>query len=304
MRSTAESLESARELLTRAALSLAFMEAARLQPMTTKVQRSAMEKADQLPSADHISRWVCVDTGAWLMLDEPYQHVDRPEYQARRNDWAIEHGLKLMKPSWEGLYYPGSAVPHFLSRDVALINHVVATVERLSTNKADAWVFQSANFSSQFVSPARAESGKKRKPRPGTTYGFSKNAIEYRRTEGWGSIWRPAQKMSIAGHKEMGWILKRLYATAMPYSARALLSELQSELENWMEAEYRGEDHPDFDQDAYYGGHDIPSCPSRIETLEAVDRLRSIMTGTYLDSKPLRDHLKKVDSARQYIAKP
>ncbi|POA17267.1 DUF5623 domain-containing protein [Pseudomonas sp. FW300-N1A1] len=303
MRSTAESLERARELLTRAALSLQFIEAARLQPATTKIQRSAMDKAEQLPYADHISRWVCADTGAWLMLDEPYGHVDRPEYQARRNDWSIEHGLRLVKPSWEGLYYPGSAVPHFVSRDVGLLNRVVATAERLSANAADSWVFQSANFSSQFVSPARAESGKKRKPRPGTTYGFSKNAVEYRRMEGWSSTWRPAQKMSIAGHNEMGWILKRLYATAMPFTARTPLSELQAELENWMDAEYRGEKHPEFDTDAYYGGHNISSYPSRVETLEAVDRLRSIMTGTYLDSKPLRDHLKKLDSARLHIAK-
>lgn len=303
MRSTADSSERAKELLSRAALSLVFMEAARLQPVTTKVQRSAMEKADQLPSADHISRWVCADTGAWLMLDEPYGHVDRPEYQARRNDWSIEHGLNLVKPTWEGLYNPGSAVPHFVSRDVGLLNRVVTTVERLSANEADTWVFQSANFGSQFLSPARAESGKKRKPRPGTTYGFSKNAVEYRRMEGWGSVWRPAQRMSIAGHNEMGWILKRLYATAMPVTARTPLSELQAELENWMEAEYRGEDFPDFDQDAYYGGHGIPSYPNRIEVLEAVDCLRSLMTGTYLDSKPLRDQLKKLDSARQHIAK-
>lgn len=303
MRSTAESLERARELLTRAALSLQFMEAARLQPATTKIQRSAMDSAEQLPSADHISRWICADTGAWLMLDEPYGHVAKPEYQAKRQAWSTEHGFKLAIPAWEGLYNPGSAVPHLLAHNVDLLDRAIFTVERFGANEATAWDFESANFSSQFVSPARAKSGKKRKPRPGTTYGFSKNAVEYRRMEGWGSIWRPAQKMSTADHNEMGWILKRLYATRMPFTARTPLSELQAELENWMDAEYRGEKPADFDTDAYYGGSDIPCYPNRIEALEAVDRLRSIMTGTYLDSKPLRDHLKKLDSARQHLAK-
>lgn len=303
MRSTVDNLERARELLIRAALTLQFIEATRLQPATTKVQRSAMEKAHELPSTDHISRWICTYTGAWLMLDEPYGHVEQPEYQARRNDWSVSHGFNLAKPVWEGLYNPGSAVPHFLGRDVDLINRVVATVERLTSGGAETWAFQSESFSGRFVSPARAQSGRKRKPRPGTTYGFSKNAVEYRRTEGWGSYWRPAQKMSIADHNAMGWILKRLYLTAMPANARSPLSELHAELENWMEAEYQGERHPDFDPDAYYGGSNIPCYSSRREMLEALDRLRSIMTGTYLDSKPLRDHLKKLVSARQRIAK-
>ncbi|EPA96849.1 DUF5623 domain-containing protein [Pseudomonas sp. G5(2012)] len=303
MRSTVDSLEKAKGLLTRAALSLQFMEAARLQPATTKVQWSAMERAGELPSSDHISRWVCADTGAWLMLDEPYGHVLAPEYQARRNDWSNENGFKLAMPGWEGLYNPGYATPHLLGHDVDLINRVVATVEHLSLGEASTWAFQSENFSSQFVSPARAQSGKKRKPRPGTTYGSSKNAIEYRRKEGWGSYWRPAQQMSIADHNAMGWILKRLYATAMPFTVRTQLSELHAELENWMDAEYKGERHPDFDPDAYYGGYDIPCYQNRIEVLEALDRLRSIMAGTYLDSKPLRDHFRKLDLARQHIAK-
>ncbi|MFI3046600.1 hypothetical protein [Pseudomonas coronafaciens] len=199
-----------------------------------------------------------------------------------------------------------SAVPHFLGRDLDLINRVVATVERLISGGVDTWAFQSESFSGQFVSPAQAQSGRKRKPRPGTrsgtTYGFSKNAVEYRRTEGWGSYWRPARKMSIADHNAVGWILKRLYLTAMPANARSPLSELHAELENWMEAEYQGERHPDFDPDAYYCGSNIPCYPSRSEMLEAVDRLRTIMTGTYLDSKPLGDHLKKLDSASQRIA--
>ena len=98
------------------------------------------------------------------MLDEPYGHVAKPDYQAKRHAWSTAHGFKLAIPVWEGLYNPGSAVPHFLGHDVDLLDRVIITVERLGTNAATAWDFQSANFSSQFVSPARAESGKSGNP--------------------------------------------------------------------------------------------------------------------------------------------
>ncbi|MNN83841.1 hypothetical protein D3C81_2009310 [compost metagenome] len=70
-----------------------------------------------------------------------------------------------------------------------------------------------------------------------------------------------------------------------------------------MFAEYRGENRREVDVDVYYGGHEIPAYTTRTEMLAAVDHVRSIMVGTYPDSKPLRDLLKKLDSARGTIAK-
>lgn len=107
--------------------------------------------------------------------------------------------------------------------------------------------------------------------------------------------------MSMQNHQEMGITLKRLNASNTPLQAHAKLQEIQSELENWMFAEYRLEDRDDVDVDVYYGGHDLKKYLGVEAMVSAVDHLRSILTGTYLDSKPLRDYLKKLDSARQLI---
>lgn len=302
MRSNADSQERAQELLRRAALSLQFLEATGLIPATTKAQYAAVEAATELPSSDHISRWICSKTGGWLMLDEPYDHVTQPVKHESRDAWVRANGFLWAKTSWQGLYNPGHSLPHFVGTDADLLARVVSTVEKLG-GQSDAWSIRSESFNTQFVSPVRELSGKKRKPRPGTTYGYSRNAVEYQWEEGWASRWRPNQQMSLDNHKEMGWTLKRLYVSATPIAAHSKLVQLQSELENWMYSEYQGEERREVDVDVYYGGHGIPRYATRAEMVAAVDHLRSIMVGTYLDSKPLRDQLKKLEAAREAISK-
>jgi hypothetical protein len=234
------------------------------------------------------------------MLDEPYDHVAKQAATQVREARVRSYGLHLAKPEWEGLYYLGHAVPYFVAKDADLLHRTVATVERLAEENGSgiaAWAFSSQPYNGQFVSPARERDGKKRKPRPGTTYSFSQNAVEYSWQEGYASRWRPAQQMSMQNHQEMGLTLKRLYASDTPLQARAKLQEIQSELENWMFAEYRLEDRDDVDVDVYYGGHDLPKYSGVEAMVSAVDHLRSILTGTYLDSKPPRDNLKELDSA-------
>lgn len=305
MRSNADSQARAKELLIKAALTLQFVEATGLRPATTKVQRKTIRKAEELPSSDHISRWFCPDTGSWVMLDEPYGHVTEPASHERREVWIAAQGLSWAKPHWDGLYYPGHVVPFMISGDEGLLNRIVTTVEHLreqARNASSGWSFKSEGFYSQFVSPGRRQSGKVRKPRLGTTYGFSKNAVEYRRQEGYASVWRPSQQMSIENHKEMGRTLKRLYVSNLPHEVHENLVQLQSELENWMFAEHRHDKRDDVDVDVYYGGRDIPYCSSADEMIAAVNHVRSIMVGTYLDSKPLRTYLKKLDDMCQHIA--
>ncbi|THF34458.1 hypothetical protein E5170_09355 [Pseudomonas atacamensis] len=305
MRSNASSQARAKEILTRAALALQFVEAARLRPVTTMAHRKAMEMAEQLPYCDHVSRWVCEKSGDWIMLDEPYDHMMARQAAAQvRDAWVLSSGLHWAKPRWEGLYNPGQTVPYFVTNSAELLRRVVSSVEGLAEQNRTgiaSSAFSSQPHNGQFISPARERDGKKRKPRPGTTFGFSKNAVEYRWREGYASRWRPAQQMSMQNHHEMGLTLKRLYASNTPLQAHAKLQEIQSELENWMFAEYRLEDRDDVDVDVYYGGHDLQKYTGVEAMVSAVDHLRSILIGTYLDSKPLRDYLKKLDSARQLI---
>ena len=304
MRGNASSLDRAKELLIRAALALQFIEATGLHPVTTKLQRKAMELLDKLPSCDHVSRWISTSED-WVALDEPYSHVTRQPYLGTREAWVTESNIHWAKPNWGGLYYPGNAVPHILSNNIDLLQKTFAVVERLSENtlkKDGQWALLTQEYYSQFVSPARKSTAKKRKPRPGTTYGFSKNAVEYQRSAGYPSRWRPDQIMSLENHKEMGRVFKRLYFSDTPYTAHAKLKELQSELEDWMFSEYRHENRSDVDVDVYYGGNDIKSYLGTTEMVNAIDHLRAILESTYLDSKPLRDHLRKLELARSHIA--
>lgn len=303
MRGNANSLERAKELLVRAALALQFIEATDLHPVTTKLQRSAMEFLGKLPSCDHMSRWVS-STGDWIALDEPYKHVNEQPCLATREAWVTANNIHWAKPDWGGLYYPGNAAPHILSNNPDLLHKIFAVVEGLSENalqKDGQWAILAQKYYSQFVSPARQSTSKKRKPRPGTTYGYSKNAVEYQRSAGYPSRWRPDQIMSMENHKELGGVLKRLYHSDTPYTAHAKIRELQSELEDWMFSEYRHENRDDVDFDVYYGGDNVQSYLGVSEIVNAIDHVRSMLEGTYLDSKPLRDLIRKLEVARSHI---
>ncbi|MCW2097949.1 UNVERIFIED_ORG: hypothetical protein EDF86_1759 [Pseudomonas psychrophila] len=303
MRGNANSLERAKELLVRAALALQFIEATNLHPVTTKLQRSAMEFLSKLPSCDHMSRWVS-STGDWIALDEPYKHVNEQPCLASREVWVTANNIHLAKPDWGGLYYPSNAVPHILSNNPDLLHKIFTVVEELSENalqKDGRWAILAQKYYSQFVSPARQSASKKRKPRPGTTYGYSKNAVEYQRSAGYPSRWRPDQIMSMENHKELGGVLKRLYHSDTPYTAHVKIRELQSELEDWMFSEYRHENRDDVDFDVYYGGNNIQSYLGVSETVNAIVYVRSMLEGTYLDSKPLRDLIRKLEVARTHI---
>ncbi|NMZ34011.1 DUF5623 domain-containing protein [Pseudomonas proteolytica] len=305
MRGNVETQERARERLTRAALTLQFIEATGLRPVTTQRQRAAMKNAEKLPSSDHVSRWISAETGDWLILDEPYDHVTTQPELGRREEWVSANDLHWAKPTWSGLYYPGNAVPHILTSNLDLLNQTVKTIERMSDaslKQNNEWVIQTDVYQAQFLSPARKLEGKKRKPRLGTTYGSSKNAIEFQWNAGHSPRRRPAKAMSMKNHKELGKILKRLSVSRTPINAHSKILGLKSDLEDWMFAEYRGKGRKDVDVDVYYGGKDIKGYSDTAKMLEAVDLVRSTLLSAYPDSKPLRDQLKSLDAARSYIA--
>lgn len=304
MRGNVETQERARERLTRAALSLQFIEATGLRPVTSQRQRAAMKKSDEMPASDHVSRWVSAETGDWLILDEPYDHVTTQPELGKREEWVSANDLHWARPKWSGLYYPGNAVPHILTGNLNLLNQTVTTVERMSDavlKQNNEWVIQTDVYQAQFISPARKLEGKKRKPRLGTTYGSSKNAIEFQWSVGYPPRRRPAEAMSMENHKKLGETLKRLYVSRTPLNAHSKLMRLQSELEDWVFAEYRGESRKDVDVDVYYGGKDIKGFANTAAVLEAVDFVRSTLLNAYPDSKPLRDQLKSLDAARSHI---
>ena len=305
MISNTDSQARAWELLVRAALTLQFMAASELRPATSQKQLQALERLEGFPSKDHVSLWIDPTSGTWVALDEPYGHVNDVPVLQRRTAWITDNTLHLTKPAWAGLYYPNRAIPHLISPSDDLLRKITIVLEGLSPvavvpSEEHLWGGMSEPYNARFVSPARMASGIARRARPGTTYGFSKGAVEYRREPGYPSLWRPEMPLSQADHKQVGAELQCLMISSMPFKAYHKIRTWCSILESWMYSEYRDADRKQGFDDTYYGGE--PSAYSTApEQLLALERIRTIVVSGYVECKPRRDLLKDLDIARGII---
>ncbi|WP_258166570.1 hypothetical protein [Pseudomonas poae] len=305
MISNASSQARAWELLVRAALTLQFIEVSGLRPATSQKQFQALELLTGLPSKDHISLWIDPASGMWFALDEPYGHVNELSMVERRAVWITKSSLHLNKPEWAGLYYPGNAVPHLISPAENLLGKIAAILEGLSPiavvpSGEQRWAGISEPYNSRFTSPAKQASGVARRARPGTTYGFSKGAVEYHREAGYSPLWRPEIPLSQEDHKRVGAELQCLMISPMPFKTYQKIRTWCSTLENWMYAEYRdGGRDQDF-YSTYYGGE--PSAyPTASEQLSALKRIRTIVVNGYAECKPRRDLLNDLSIVTAFI---
>ncbi len=305
MISNTSSRARAWELLVRAALSLQFMEGSGLRPATSQKQLQALKLLEGFPSKDHVSLWIDPASGMWVALDEPYGHVNDVPLMQRRSAWIADSALHLAKPAWSGLYYPNHAVPHLISPSEDLLRKTTAAFEDRSPiavlpSEEQPWLGTSEPYNARFSSPARMASGTARRARPGTTYGFSKGAVEYHREAGYPSRWRPETPLSQADHKSVGAELQCLMISPMPFKAYHKIRTWCSTLENWMYAEYRdGDRDQDFD-DTYYGGKPSEYLTAA-EQLSALKRIRAVFINGYVECKPRRDLLKDLDIATAII---
>lgn len=305
MISNTSSQARARELLVRAALSLQFMEVSGLRPATSQKQLQALKQLEGFPSRDHVSLWIDPASGAWVALDEPYGHVNKETMVKMRAAWIADSSLHLTKPSWAGLYYPNSAVPHLVSPSVQLLRKTTVALEGQSPIavvplEEQPWSGTSEPYNTRFISPARIASGVLRRARPGTTSGFSKGAVEYHREAGHPSLWRPETPLSPADHRKVGAELQCLMISLMPYKAYQKIRNWCSTLENWMYSEYReGDRNQDFDN-TYYGGEpsEYITAPEQLSSLK---RIRAIVINGYVECKPRRSLLKDLDIATAVI---
>lgn len=305
MISNANSQARAWELLVRAALTLQFMEVSGLRPATSQKQRQALELLTDFPLKDHVSLWIDPASGTWVALDEPYGHVNDVSNVTKRAAWISDKALHLTKPIWAGLYYPDNAVPHLISPTEALVTKITGSLEALSPiatvpSEDQPWSGTSEPYNARFTSPARKASGVARRVRPGTTYGFSKGAVEYHREAGHPLHWRPEKPLSQPDHKRVGAELQCLMISPMPFKAYDKLRTWCSTLENWMFQEYRDGDRQAGFYENYYGGE-----PSRYltvpEQVSALMRLREIVIEGYGECKPRRDLLKDLEGAMAII---
>ncbi|MDG1581008.1 DUF5623 domain-containing protein [Pseudomonas sp. GOM6] len=289
--------ERALEALEGVARTLRFVDATGLIPAYTQPLRGAMRIAGALPSKDHSSWWVEPSTKEWLVIDEPYGKREGKD----RTDWLRDNGLFSVAPAWEGLYFPGSCIPYLVGPSQDLLAKVQAQVESLSGKPSGVVPVASDRYFSQFTSPARAESGKKRRSRPSRSYGDHNGASPYGGGPGVRSQWKPTSPMPLATHTSIGPVLHKLcnssqQSTGITQRVYEKLNRARSTLEDWAFIEHRNEITREDEEKLYYGpgvaGYSTPD-----EFREAIEFVRNGVLNGYQDCKPRRDMLALLDGA-------
>jgi hypothetical protein len=295
-----DSQELARNQILAAARTLRFMAATGLRPTTTKKQDRPMGIFRNLPGRDHMSNWFDNDTGVWVHLDEPYQHVD-PE---QRRKWAMNNGIQLITSQWEGLYNPGSTTPYIFCAEPALANRLLTRLLQIHAAPQESeWNGESASYFSHFEGPSRQAAGTPRRPRPmPAPRGIERNgALPYgSRNGGQTSRWRPAKRMSLDKHLTVGPLLHALDNDRCPGQQRKTVAHVRTTLDNWLQMEYPGDEMTSEQfHEAYYGAHREPIV-DLVEQAEAISRVAALLTQGYSDCKPrqrLLDALSKAEAA-------
>lgn len=297
------SQEQAHKELFAAVRTLRFMAVTGLKPATTIKQRRPLERFESLPGRDHMSEWFHTETGVWVYMDEPYS---KPNLELR-SGWASEHGLQMITPEWEGLYFPGSSIPYLFCEDSKYATQLTGQLSKLQLGvRTPVWNGESASYYSQFVSPAREATGKARSPRPMPTYpGIAiGGAIPYgARTGGAKSSWRPEKKMPLKMHLTVGPLLHALINSKLPQTQRSGIAYLRTTLDDWLMMEYPDAKEMTAEQfhDAYYGTHREP-IRGRQKQIKALRRITVLLQKGYADCKPQRKMVKVLGEIEAALA--
>jgi hypothetical protein len=296
-----DSQTQAHQELFAAARTLEFMAATGLTPATNQKQYVQMRVARGVPRLDHPSAWIHVESGSWVFMDEPYS---KPGIEGRA-EWASANGIAMVQPQWVGIYNPGMSRPFLFSSDAHLLQTIAHQVRSLHLGATDSiWDGESGPYFSQFVSPARAATGKKRRARPMPAYrGVErKGALPYGASRGGEtSLWRPAERMPLEMHLQLGPIMSALNGSLKGVS-NGTTGSVRSTLDDWLQMEYPGEDEMTSAQfhDAYYGTQREP-IEGRQRQLEALDRAIRLLRSGYADCAPRNEMIDQLNRVRSQL---
>ncbi|AOE83764.1 DUF5623 domain-containing protein [Pseudomonas sp. TCU-HL1] len=295
------SKERAVEELHRAADTLSFLQTTGLIPAHLKPHFEKMELMHRLPGADHASWWIDPQSTEWVVLDEPYLHRS----SQARTDWFVEHNLKVVQPAWPGLYYPGQSIPYLISQSSALLERLQHQLMDFTENNLLPRKLHSDNYFSQFISPTRAVSGKKRKSRPFPAYGDRNGATPYGGAPGVPSLWRPARPMPLEVHSTIGPIFQKLCSSSVKKAGITgrvydRLNNARSLLEDWAYAEHKGNITREIEETLYYVAG-VEECQTHQEAVDAITAVRIGILNGYQECKPRRDLLVLIDGALKEV---
>lgn len=302
--------EAGRTAVCRAARALQFMSATGLRPATNASKAyPPKDRYSSIPGADHTSIWRDPATDIYLMADEPYE-LALPGVQAARNAWLEHHGYEIATPGWRGMYAPHAGARLYLvappgSQSVLhrVLDGLVGLREPLVE---DRWEGESGPYRPAFLTPGQSSHGVKKgyaPPNPALRRSGPKTAGFVRMFVG--PERRPANRMSVSLHAEVGRLLQQVFAAT--YHRKGVhnrVNGVRSTLDEWVQREYQPDELP-FEQftELYY--HQEPThtfarslAAEQKQRFDAnLVRVRQVLTENYNDCKPLRDLIKSLDAA-------
>lgn len=298
----------ARRTAAGAARALMFMDATGLKPINRGMVRDRKwSDATPLPGIDHASTWLDPISGSRVYLDEPYPDTLQRHVVAREA-WLQRCGIVGARPTWQGLYAPQvGAEMHVFTVDPAVLARVVAAINGIKSCPTEVtWTGGSAPYRPAWRSPHEVQADKPpRPPRNPLLSRESATTVPYSLVFNLGSR-RPKVRMTLDAHQELGQLLKDSIA-ATYYRAGAVnrLCRVRSELDDWLQCEYRPDElSQERFSSMYYAdlhGTTLPRRPSiahRDAVVLKIERAIQIISTNYPDCPPRRAMLKQLNLAR------
>lgn len=314
-----DSAELARQHAFQIGRVLQFIDATRLTPSSSHSRvYPGGSSSNAIPGKDHSSIWYHRPSGSYVFVDEPYEGAMSWHHDKRRQ-WADRHGYVIKMPAWRGMHHPlehGTQLHLIASADnTELLDDLVRALDRLPRHLVDeVWNGESSQGLTPFVPPeAESDASKRlekktakpaRKRRIGQTVSF--------RSLG-GSGRRPAQRMPLSGHREVGNLLQAVHREA--YYRQGVVSavgQVRNELDEWVQGEYTHEELPqNVFQELYYGGlpqkratiSRRPSLEQRQGWMADLERAKTVLAEHYPDCAPVSTLIKKLDRAKGSVEK-
>lgn len=248
--------------------------------------------------ADHQSSWYDEESKCFVILDEPYSPLFQDEI-----DWAKEHGFHTVGVRWRGVYSAGDT-PRLHSVSDVLITRSVKKLLALEARLNDEeWTYDSQAYDSQFISPARALSGKRKSARlmPPPQGVERAGAVPCGSGEpGYRSRWRPARRMDLDKHLQIGPILESL-PFSMIFDSASGLQGVRMTLNKWFEEEYEDAELPDTQMRQDYYSPAPTAIKGAADVLAELAVVRQNVVEGYQDCKPKRDLLDRIDRSERWV---
>lgn len=299
----ASSYSEALELGRSACYALQLMDRTGLSSANRDFPSSVISAFRELESSDHLSWWIMPSaTHQWVILDEPYQKLDRQAWAQGRQFAAKECFAK-------GLYRGGLASTTVFSSNDELARLVVETLTSIHAGAKNI-THEEGEYHTDFMSPYRTAAQGKRKPRimPLPEGTVQDGSIAYGSVAGQASKWRPDFQLPISEHLKIGPVLSALLP---PFDSddEDPLHEVKFDLGNWLYLEH--DDAITDAIDAAYEGYASGSSDSLSSDdfttpeskIEAIERVIHTLANGYPACKAVEIQVARMRKAQNRYAK-